>query len=390
MQSRLPRGRGVCRGAEELARLPGGRRALPLHSRRFRLGLQGESSGLWLGKDDGQRRAPAGTVGWSQIFPLEVLRAELGSSRHWAQGHFRFISASPREPAAELAVVRRDENPSYGGRVRWLGPDSERSMAEPPRRGGLAPRLPSAFPGLRGDAKKARLGRRSVLMRCPSPVCLCHRSARAGPRDRRRCRSLDGMWCGGQGGRAERRCKGRERSGGRREGPARPRGRCCAVPAPPGPRAGGSSGRLELRRRQCPRDGAVQREGTGTGRAGGPGRGPQERPWARLPPRWSPGQAERPEPSPVGSARPSSPDPASWQCGLQPPPRRDPELPRRCWGPSRSQPAGRCALVAARDLCPSRQYPRAVGRCPPGPQRAAPGNLTSVRATALSPARASR
>lgn len=75
----------------------------------------------------------------------------------------------------------------------------------------------------------------------------------------------------------------------------------------------------------------------------------------------------------MGSALRSPPDPASWQRGLQPPPRRDSELPRRCWGPARSQPAGPCALVAARDLCASRQCPRAVGRCPSGPQHAAPG-----------------
>lgn len=139
-QSRLPRGRGVM--PQQPPRSPPG-------CRRFRFGLLGESSGLWLGKDDGRRRAPAGTVGWSQSSPLEVLRAEPGSSRHWAQGHFRFISVSPREPGAEreIAVVRRDGNPSYGDRVRWLVTDSERSMVGPPRRGGLAPRLPSAFPG---------------------------------------------------------------------------------------------------------------------------------------------------------------------------------------------------------------------------------------------------
>lgn len=74
-------------------------------------------------------------------------------------------------------------------------------------------------------------------------------------------------WQGGaalQGPRAQRRAAGGARSA---------RSRCCAVPAPPGPRAGGSSGRLGLRRRQCPRDGAVQR------RRHRDGSGGWSRPW---------------------------------------------------------------------------------------------------------------
>ncbi|CAN8219094.1 unnamed protein product [Coccothraustes coccothraustes] len=101
------------------------------------------------------------------------MRAESGFSRHWAQGHFRFISASPREPAAErgIAVVRRDENPSCGGRVRWLVPDSERSMAEPPRSGGLAPRPPGAFSGPRGGREEGAA--RQEKYRSPkSPILL--------------------------------------------------------------------------------------------------------------------------------------------------------------------------------------------------------------------------
>lgn len=316
----------LCRGAGGLARRPGrppsSRRAPPPDSRRFRLGLLGESSALWLGKDDGRRRAPAGTVGCSQSSPLEVLRAEPGSSRYWAQRHFRFISAPPPEPVAErgIAVVRTDGNPSYGDRGRWLVPDSERSMAGPPHRGSRAPRLPSAFLGPRGEREEGAVGQEVGPFALPiavlpvPPLCPC----RAGPRERTECRSLDSMWRGGQGGRAEWPCKGRGRSGGRREGPARPRGRCCAVPAPPGPRAGGSCGRPGLRRRQCPRGGAVQRRR----RPDGLGE------WSRLRPGGEAagsGPAAM-EPGPTGETGAlacgirSAPDPASWQCGLQPPP----------------------------------------------------------------------
>lgn len=348
------------------------RRAPPPDSRRFRLGLLGESSALWLGKDDGRRRAPAGTVGCSQSSPLEVLRAEPGSSCYWAQRHFRFISAPPPEPVAErgIAVVRTDGNPSYGDRGRWLVPDSERSMAGPPHRGSRAPRLPSAFLGPRGEREEGAVGQEVGPFALPiavlpvPPLCPC----RAGPRERTVSEPRQHVAAGKVVGRSgPARAEGAVEGGGRGPlGPAagaapfphrRGRGRAGAAAAPGC--AGVSARAVAL----------CKGEGARTGWESGPGCGPEERPRARAPPRWSLSRLGRPEPSPVGSALLLTRRPGNAVCS------RHPEGTRSCLAGAGGLLRARQPVCprGSRDLCASRQCLRAVGQCPPGLQRGAPG-----------------
>lgn len=157
-------------------------------------------------------------------------------------------------------------------------------MAGPPRSGGLAPRLPSAFPGPRGESEEGAAGQHVgpyalPIAGLPGPPLCPDRAA-----GQERCRSLDGMWRGGQGGRAERRCKGRGRSRGLREGPARPAAGAAPFPHRRGRGRAGAAAASDCAGASARAMALCKGEGTGTGRAVGPDRGPQERPGAPVSP----------------------------------------------------------------------------------------------------------
>lgn len=100
----LPAPAGPRRCAAEPGDSPGAVRA----ATRLGLGWRREGTGVRLGNGDSPTRTPAGTVGWSQCSPLQVLRAGLGYSRRWDQANFRFVLVSPPKAGAErgIAVVR--------------------------------------------------------------------------------------------------------------------------------------------------------------------------------------------------------------------------------------------------------------------------------------------